>query len=49
LQGQVKKEYVAREPELAQYLAKVKALEWRFQGFTLKYIYQEQKTQKQMN
>jgi ABC-type xylose transport system substrate-binding protein len=30
LQGQVIKEYVAREPELAQYLARVKALEWRF-------------------
>ena len=36
--GQVKKEYVAREPELVKYLATVRALERRFQGFTLKYI-----------
>ena len=36
--GQVEKEYVAREPELAKYLATVRALERRFQRFTLKYI-----------
>jgi ribonuclease HI len=36
--GQVEKEYVTREPELAKYLAIVRALERRFQGFTLKYI-----------
>ena len=36
--GQVEKEYVIREPELAKYLATVRALERRFQGFTLKYI-----------
>ena len=36
--GQVKKEYVAREPELAKYLAIVRALERRFQGFTLNHI-----------
>jgi ribonuclease HI len=41
--GQVKKEYIAREPELAKYLATVRALERRFLGFTLS-IYQEQKT-----
>jgi len=29
---------MAREPELAKYLAVVRALEWRFQGFTLQYI-----------
>ena len=34
--GQVEKEYVARELELVKYLAIVRALEWRFQGFTLK-------------
>ena len=28
--GQVEKEYVAREPELAKYLATVRALEQRF-------------------
>ena len=28
--GQVEKEYMAREPELAKYLAIVRALEWRF-------------------
>jgi len=36
--GQIKKEYVAREVELVKYLATVRALERRFQGFTLKYI-----------
>jgi hypothetical protein len=29
---------MAREPELVKYLAMVRALERRFQGFTLKYI-----------
>ena len=28
--GQVEKEYMAWEPELAKYLAVVRALEWRF-------------------
>jgi ribonuclease HI len=28
--GQVKKEYVAREPEPVKYLETIKALEWRF-------------------
>ena len=36
--GQVEKEYMARELELVKYLATVRALEQRFQGFTLKYI-----------
>jgi hypothetical protein len=36
--GQVKKEYMARETELIKYLAIVRALEQRFQGFTLKHI-----------
>ena len=36
--AQVKKEYVARELELVKYLATVRALERRFQGFTLKHI-----------
>jgi ribonuclease HI len=36
--GQVEKEYMAREPELIKYLAIVRALERRFQGFTLKHI-----------
>jgi len=36
--GQVEKEYVAKESEMAKYLATVRALERRFQGFTLKYI-----------
>lgn len=36
--GQVEKEYTAREPELIKYLATVRALERRFQGFTLQYI-----------
>ena len=35
LAGQVEKEYMAREPELAKYLATVRALEQRFQGFSL--------------
>jgi ribonuclease HI len=36
--GQVEKEYVTRELELAKYLAIVRALERRFHRFTLKYI-----------
>jgi hypothetical protein len=36
--GQVEKEYTAREPELVKYLATIRALEWRFQGFTLHYV-----------
>ena len=36
--GQVKKEYMARELELVKYLATVRALERRFQRFTLQYI-----------
>jgi len=36
--GQVEKEYLAREPELIKYLATVRVLERRLQGFTLKYI-----------
>ena len=36
--GQVEKEYTARELEVVKYLATVRALEWRFQGFALKYI-----------
>jgi ribonuclease HI len=36
--GQVEKEYMTREPKLIKYLATVRALERRFQGFTLKYI-----------
>jgi len=36
--GQVEKEYVTREPELAKYLATIWALQRRFQGFTLKYM-----------
>jgi hypothetical protein len=43
--GQVKKEYVVREPELAKYLATVRALERRFQGFTLKYIPRAENTE----
>ena len=39
--GQVKKEYTAQEPELVKYLATVRALERRFQGFTLQYIPRE--------
>jgi hypothetical protein len=36
--GQVEKEYTAREQELVKYLAIVRQLERRFQGFTLQYI-----------
>jgi ribonuclease HI len=36
--GQVKKEYMARGPELVKYLSMVRALERRFKGFTLKHI-----------
>jgi ribonuclease HI len=36
--SQVEKEYMAREPELVRYLALIRALEQRFQGFTLKHI-----------
>jgi ribonuclease HI len=36
--GQVEKEYIAREPELARYLVVIRGLEWRFQGFTLRHI-----------
>jgi hypothetical protein len=36
--GQVEKEYMEREPELVKYLDTVRALERRFQGFTLKHI-----------
>jgi ribonuclease HI len=36
--GQVKKQYMAREPELVKYMVTVRTLERRFQGFTLKYI-----------
>ena len=43
--GQVEKEYVAREPELAKYVATVRALERRFQGFTLKYISRAENTE----
>ena len=43
--GQVKKEYVAREPELVKYLATVRALERRFQGFTLKYVLRAKKSE----
>jgi hypothetical protein len=35
---QVKKEYMARELELVKYLAIVRVLDQRFQGFTLRYI-----------
>jgi ribonuclease HI len=38
ISGQVEKEYMAREPKLIKYLATVRALERRFQGFTLQYI-----------
>jgi ribonuclease HI len=41
--GQVEKEYMAREPELIKYLAIVRALERRFQGFTLKDILRSEK------
>ena len=43
--GQVKKEYVARELELVKYLATVRALERRFQGFTLKHIPRAENTE----
>jgi ribonuclease HI len=43
--GQVEKEYVTREPELAKYLATVRALKRRFQGFTLKYIPRAENTE----
>ena len=36
--GQVKKEYMAWEPELVKYLATVRDLEQRFQRFTQQYI-----------
>jgi ribonuclease HI len=36
--GQVEKEYTTRETELRKYLKVVRALERRFQGFTLKHI-----------
>jgi len=36
--GQVEKEYLAHNPELARYLTVVRGLERRFKGFTLQYI-----------
>jgi len=36
--GQVEKEYLAHNPELARYLAVVRGLKRRFKGFTLQYI-----------
>ena len=36
--GQVKKEYMVWEPKLVKYLATVRALERRFQEFTLQYM-----------
>jgi len=36
--GQVEKEYLAHNPELARYLVVVRGLERRFKGFTLQYI-----------
>ena len=36
--GQLEKEYMAREPEVVKYLDTLRALERRFQGFTLKHI-----------
>jgi len=36
--GQVQKEYLAHNPELARYLAVVRGLERRFKEFTLQYI-----------
>ena len=36
--GQVEKEYLAHNPELARYLAAVRGLERRFKGFSLQYI-----------
>jgi ribonuclease HI len=41
----VEKEYTSREPELAKYLAVVRAMERRFQGFILKYIPRSENTQ----
>ena len=38
IEGQAKKEYIAREPELIKYLSTVRALERRFYGFTLQFI-----------
>jgi hypothetical protein len=38
-------EYTTREPELVKYLAKVRALERRFQGFTLKYVPRAENTE----
>jgi len=35
--GQVEKEYLAHNPELARYLAVVRGMERRFKGFTLQY------------
>jgi ribonuclease HI len=46
--GQVEKKYTAWEPKLVKYLATVRALEHRFQGFTLKYI-PRQKIWRQMS
>ena len=43
--GQLEKEYMAREPELAKYLAIVRALELRFKGFTLQYILRAENTE----
>ena len=43
--GQVEKEFVAREPKLVKYLAIVRALERRFQGFTLKHIPRAENTE----
>ena len=34
----MKKNTMSWEPELVKYLAVVRALKWRFQGFTLQYI-----------
>lgn len=34
----MEKEYIAKEPELIKYLATVRSLERKFQGFTLKHI-----------
>jgi ribonuclease HI len=45
MEGQVEKKYVARELELAKYLATVRTLERRFQGFTLKYIPRAENTE----
>ena len=45
MSGKVKKEYMTREPELVKYLNTVRALEWRFQGFTLKHIPRAENTE----